>query len=84
MILIKSWKAQNKESSEPIHGITLTTNGFGEYRISNLDPTYVVLNHIEGIPVKKETLYWECNRCYNFNHYTKIICDCCGGKIAGR
>ena len=81
---VKSWKGEKLDSEAVIYGPTLTTNGFGSYGISHLSIVEVCLGHLQGITVKKESIFWECNNCEQFNHYKQIVCSKCGQTLAGR
>lgn len=69
------WKGTHVNGNM-IEGKTLTTRGHFTYGISSDSIYDVVLNHLNGIDVKKDSIYWMCRECYEWNYYKEIICKC--------
>jgi hypothetical protein len=77
----KRWKGRSKNDGRIIDGPTLTTDGDGNYGISQLSRVETAIAHMSGYDIKAKTIEWLCSVGRKWNSRYKIKCQHCDAVL---
>lgn len=75
------WKAEDFEDNFIVSGKALVMH-FNEYYISPFSYSYTCISRCAGRKVKKDTIFWKCENCNEWNHYKQIKCENCKATLS--